>query len=343
MTPLGITAATTGINTGITGANNILGSLLNQFFWERQANKSFQINEKAADNAMQRSIDMYNLMQSPQAMVKQLKEAGLSKSLIYGKGSMGGQTQTGPQGNGPSGMVGANLMDVKQIDPLTLSQIANINADTKLKDSKRKKTDAEITTEHLQQEFTRVQTMLGEQNYNWKAETWNTEMKTMEQTLDKLIAETKIDVIKGYVDEQTANTKIKTAIQEYNNLVQQGIIMEIESRKMEQAIENMKAEKKNIVIDTELKKEIKKRTEQETEKLKVEWNKITEETNKIIAETGNIEAGTEYLKRQKQAIDQDYNMDEFTKKDIKFAIDKLIENKNANARILNGIGRIIPG
>ena len=185
--------------------------------------------------------------------------------------------------------------------------------------------------------------MLGEQNYNWKAETWNTEMKTMQQTLDKLIAETKIDVIKGYVDEQTANTKIRTAIQEYNNLVQQGIIMEIESRKMEQAIENMKAEKKNIVIDTELKKEIKKRTEQETEKLKVEWNKITEETNKIIAETGNVEAGTEYLKRQKQAIDQDYNMDEFTKKDLKFAIDKLIENKNANARILNGIGRIIPG
>lgn len=152
MTPLEITAATTGINTGITGVNNILGSLLNQFFWNQQAKKSFQLNEKAADNAMKRSIDMYNLMQSPAAMVKQFQDAGLSKSLMYGNGGgLGGKTQAGPQG-GANGMQGTQIMGLQQIDPLTIAQIANINADTKKKESETKLTESQRLTEELTQE-----------------------------------------------------------------------------------------------------------------------------------------------------------------------------------------------
>ena len=64
-----------GVNYATTKKLNEENAALNQKYWDIQAKNQYKLNEKAADNAQQRTIDLYNLLQSPSAMVKQLKEA----------------------------------------------------------------------------------------------------------------------------------------------------------------------------------------------------------------------------------------------------------------------------
>lgn len=107
----------------IAGGASLIGSAINTFGGsqkmgltveeeERLLNKQSELNkeaaegtfkygELAADNAQQRQWETYDKYQSPQAMVKQYKEAGLNPALMNGGGGGGGmgsgQTGTGAQ------------------------------------------------------------------------------------------------------------------------------------------------------------------------------------------------------------------------------------------------------
>lgn len=117
----------------ISTGGNILNTFVEQMFAEHNREHNFYYNEKAADNADNRKRAWYQDFETPAAMVRQLKEAGLSPSMMYG--DMGGSSGvSAPQG---AGVGGGAYPSGKILDPLTIANIANINADTKKKDAER--------------------------------------------------------------------------------------------------------------------------------------------------------------------------------------------------------------
>lgn len=71
---------------------------------ERRARReNYQLNEQAAENAQKRQWETINQFYTPQAQLRQLKEAGLSPSLMYGGEGTAGQS-VAPQGAGTSGI-----------------------------------------------------------------------------------------------------------------------------------------------------------------------------------------------------------------------------------------------
>ena len=73
---------------------------------EHAAAVNYGYGEKSADNAQARTKALYSELYSPEAKVKQLKEAGLSVGLMYGQGGPGGTSSTpGAQGQGAGGYV----------------------------------------------------------------------------------------------------------------------------------------------------------------------------------------------------------------------------------------------
>lgn len=123
-------------------ATSIGGTLLNQAFAEKNRERNFYYNEQAAKNADMRTRMLYQDLYSPAAQMKQLREAGLSPSLMYqnGGGNAGasGAQSAGLQGPYPS---------AQSLDPLTFAQIANIAANTE-------KTKAETLKIGADTEFT---------------------------------------------------------------------------------------------------------------------------------------------------------------------------------------------
>lgn len=111
-----------GLVTSIFGAllNNTLGGAR-----ESDArNENYQLNEMSAANADQRTRNLYHDLQSPQALAQQYKDAGLSPSLMFGGGGVGGQTTQGAQGGGAAGISPTTF----GIDPLAGAQLELIKA-----------------------------------------------------------------------------------------------------------------------------------------------------------------------------------------------------------------------
>lgn len=137
-----------GITSGIindiyTERQNERNAARNQHYWNLQSEKLFEQNEIAADNALKRQYQLYNDLQSPQAMVQQLKKAGLNPALMYSMGGAGGHVSSAPQGGASSGSGAGNqlgLQNLFSVDPLTMAQIENINADTDKKKEEVKNT-----------------------------------------------------------------------------------------------------------------------------------------------------------------------------------------------------------
>ena len=71
---------------------------------EHAAGVNYGYGEMAADSADARTRALYKDLYSPEAKVKQLKNAGLSVGLMYGQGGAGGTTSTsGAMGQGAGG------------------------------------------------------------------------------------------------------------------------------------------------------------------------------------------------------------------------------------------------
>lgn len=98
-------------------------------------------NEAGANAADQRTRALYNDLQSPQAMVEQLKAAGLNPALMYSNmsGGAGGSVPHGAQGQG-SGLPGAGGASGNPYFPI---DIASAMAQTKLAEAEANKAEAQ--------------------------------------------------------------------------------------------------------------------------------------------------------------------------------------------------------
>lgn len=270
-------AASAGLNYVTTKQLNKENAELNQQYWDIQAQRQFQLNEKAADNAMKRSIDMYNLLQSPSAMVKQLREAGLNPALMYSQGGMGGSVQQGPQG-GATGGTGTPTLGLQQIiDPLTMAQIENINADTKNKEADTEKKKEETISEKLNQnlietetEFKEIQKMLEQNNLTISNETINDKITSIKTDAQKAVEELEKLKLENGITKETYNDQIQKIKQDTINTITQGEIMLLEKDKLNATINNLN-------MDT-------KKKEQEIQEIKWKCNLLRQEVAKALNE-----------------------------------------------------------
>lgn len=123
---------------------------------EKARRENYYYNEMSAQNADARTRALYTDLYSPKAQIEQLREAGLSPSVYYDGGAAGMSGQTGAQGAGTQGPVPNPFY----IDPLSMAQIANIMADTKVKEeeaenlsSDTEKKDAEAAYQRMTNEI----------------------------------------------------------------------------------------------------------------------------------------------------------------------------------------------
>lgn len=241
-----------GANLATTIGLNEHNAKLNQHYWDIQNKKLYEQNEQSAKNAMQRSIDLYNLLQSPEALKKQYKKAGLNPALMYSSGGVGGHVTNGPQAQTQGGQ-GAPTLGLQQIlDPLTLSQIKNIEADTNKKNAETKKTEWDAN-------LSKWNSFIAELDNKLKEETYYLSFAKAYKELQILTGEAESALAKGYIDEETKETQIQLATAELANRQYQLEVMksvkglnDAERDKLKVDIVKMGQEIQNLIIEGEL-------------------------------------------------------------------------------------------
>ena len=84
-----------------------VGSVINNLSNEVQMERTFGYNERAAKNSDARTRALFTDLYSPEAKVKQLKDAGLSVGMMYGQGGAGGTSS-------PVGCIKMTMWNKKQ-------------------------------------------------------------------------------------------------------------------------------------------------------------------------------------------------------------------------------------
>lgn len=147
-------------SAGIQAGGNLLGGLVGgafgmamqkrqQKFTQENMDKAHQQNEESANKADARKRAFYTEFESPEAMMKQLRGAGLSPGLFYGGNGAGGSSASGgaqaagataPMGapyvnTGIQEMIGGLGMQLSQIE-LNKAEARNLNVDADRKEGK---------------------------------------------------------------------------------------------------------------------------------------------------------------------------------------------------------------
>lgn len=126
--------------------------------------ENYRLGEMAAQNADARTRALYHDLQSPQALLQQYKDAGLSPSLMFASGGAGGATPAhAAQGTGAAGispttfgmdlLQGAQLAAINAQTEKTKAETANISKDTDLKTLEVKLNELSFTKYKDEQEL----------------------------------------------------------------------------------------------------------------------------------------------------------------------------------------------
>lgn len=177
----------------VGGAVNVFTTLYNN--WqarqrEKQARlENYQYNEMAANNADQRHRAMYHDLYSPEAQIQQLKEAGLSPSIMAD--GLGASGATGAQGEGASGIsptiFGINPLQGTQIE-LMKAQARKTNAEAANEEGTGAKGKAQIELwiaqtlgEQAKANYNNMQTAISEYDLQFKQDTHDINIRKLDQ------------------------------------------------------------------------------------------------------------------------------------------------------------------
>lgn len=146
-------------------------SLINNEYADRRTEQdrrwNYFWNEQAAKQADLRTRSLYNDFYSPEALLRQYNEAGLSPSLMFG-GTPGQGGMSGAQGAGPAGP----QTPIYGVDPLVGAQIANIMADTKKKKEETKNITTDTQIKELERQMQEMTTGQFRTEWNIINSTW---------------------------------------------------------------------------------------------------------------------------------------------------------------------------
>lgn len=269
------------ISSGINQVGNLTTTLANnalsQMYFERNQASNYAYNEMAADNADDRQRAQWKDFYSPQAQIKNMREAGLSPSLIGGAPQPGGHA-TGAMGNGANGP----QQQVFPFSAIDFATIGNILADTQLKkaEAKNMESTSELTVAQIAKTYQETDNMKMYYNimsvdHGLKEIQLRISKAGETHEIDRIISQANIDFYtsvkvqyeaesaqwKAKYDAATFETNVKQATAEYENIIADtaskwaGIELtnaQIESLAAHIAIDQYNAETNRMNAETQL-------------------------------------------------------------------------------------------
>lgn len=235
------------------------------------------LNEKAAENAQKRAEDFYRKYQTPEAMKRMLKEAGLSIGLMYGMGGGiggNGSVTTGQMG-GASGQSHGTIMNAPMdiasyMTAMSQAELAkaqarktNVETDELLGDTKR----GELTLQQLEASIDNLTSQTDnnkERRALYQAETAMkkvlTEIEGMNLELTKETFHEKVEAIgiaNKKMQEEITGLKLRNSITKTQEgalkaqakLINQKIIEEIINLRVERQFDKKKIEQMTPLIE----------------------------------------------------------------------------------------------
>lgn len=216
---------------GIAAGASVANTLINQAFAEHNRIRNFHYNEKAADNADKRQRKQYEDLYSPKALLKQYAAAGLSPSMMM-SGGQSAVGQSSAQGNQSSGIQGP-YPNAQLIDPMQAAQIANINADTKLKQSQTENTEtdtalkgqeiiniiADTNNKKITNRILSAEADLAELEYSTSLQTAQATIRMAYSNAEKAANEARSLAVKADLDEATFDCAYQMAYANLDNVL----------------------------------------------------------------------------------------------------------------------------
>ena len=218
-----------------TGSSLAIGAANNAWSKERareDRRENYIYGEMAADAADARTRALYNDFYSPQALMNQYKEAGLSPGMMFG-GTPGQSGMGGAQGSGASGITTPYM-------PLSLlegAQISKLNAETE-------KTKAETEQVKPTAEAD-IAAKLSEAGYKDASRLYTASLNEYQEIVNKYAGETAEANLKltAVQTEHVANMATKA----FYEACHEQTMAEIDQKTMQEQIENWKLQNKNLI------------------------------------------------------------------------------------------------
>lgn len=294
-----------------------------------------QFSREAAAQSDAYTRGLYRDLYSPQAKVKQLKQAGLSVGLMYGQGGTGGTSSTpGPMAATPAiqpAISHAPALTAPLINPALMNITDLLKALGDI--TGNLKTEKEI--EVLDAQIKKIE-----------ADTNSTILSSQGIKLDNQLKEFEVKI-----KEATTATQIDLLVQELNNL-------KTNQNKTKEEIENLKVDRdvKERMIDIseqqnkyQIAKMVSETSKNIAEKALIEAKTITDQElrNKIEAETNQILRQTEELNLRIEKAEIEIKYYEMLKKaeaelmDLKLNIERWEFSKKEILLSLMGVQKLI--
>lgn len=280
------TEATTALIGGGIGLLTAGGSIAASAGMSKRARKeNHYYNEISADNADKRTRQLYKDFYSPEAQLKQIKEAGLSPSIMYGQqgGNIGQATPSGKQGQGVNVAPPTANFNEMMTNAIQLAQIKNLNEETRGKEiendikeetglvkaqneikkiiSETNLLNADEKGKQLQNDFDELRNQI--QNSYGLINAYYESQKLLNES-SKIFYEAKSAGYQAEYDEKTLNDRINIISQEYANLMVDYKIKDL----------MVELQKENINLTKEQVKKVKEETQAIIETISQKWEEL---------------------------------------------------------------------
>lgn len=211
---------------------------------EKRMQKQFELNKQMAEYNHQLGLDMFR-QTGPEAIARQLENAGLSKSLMYNNGSAGGGTVS--QGSG-EGVSAPNPMGM-QIGMQAAQMEANIEL-TKASADKAKAEAEKISGVDTQKAFSEIDlNKLNGELMKASGEKIYTEMDKIMAEIDIMEQSLRAEIAKADVAEATKEANIEKAFYDMRLSMFAGIEKMTQGQLNEKQTDKVREEIKFIAFD----------------------------------------------------------------------------------------------
>lgn len=272
-----------------------------------QANASREDSQQFAagqqENANRATINMFNTLDSPEARVQQLKNAGLSVGLMYGQGGTGG-THSSAMAGAPAGgaanvapfinpLVNLQQNPTEAIKELVEAEKASKEGNKAEKEAKKvdyeiteiiantKKIEEQAKTEAVTRNFTNTQNKLAEKQLEFETATLDKRIEMVDENVNLIkqnVNKTRQEVKGLRIDNQYKGQLYQSTLN-LNEELQKKYIAETAKAVADEVL--AKAEAKLTDAKTELTKEQKKELEQLVRQEKVKADEYEEYGYKV--------------------------------------------------------------
>lgn len=164
------------LGRGIDIAGNLAMQQEQAWLNEHAMEKQHKLNEQSAEAAYKRNENFYLNYQSPEAMRKQLEEAGLNPALMYGNGVAGSSGHIAPQGSTSAlGVSGGMSFGPTPNDIVMMAEARKLNAESQvIEETGIRKGESEITRNNAEAIKAEASSKLDEATaaHEWSQTAW---------------------------------------------------------------------------------------------------------------------------------------------------------------------------